>query len=166
MYENWGLPDCEAKRGQLRCTKGGGRGLANKSTRAKPKQKTKGPARSASSMMCSSTLLSGLSTVRDLARMCDGLTPISNEGIKISREGLSIEREGRPTLHQPRFTLKPSCAKSLPPFTFTHRHPPLHIHTPRRPARSVCRVAHGARGIVRCVSRSRRGWSAEELKRL
>lgn len=49
----------------------------SKRTRANPKQKTKGPARSASSIIFAEGLLNGFNTVRDLARICDGLIPIS-----------------------------------------------------------------------------------------
>lgn len=44
---------------------------------ANPKQKRRGPARSASSMICSSGLESGLRTVSDFERIWDGLMPNS-----------------------------------------------------------------------------------------
>ena len=49
----------------------------NNNTKANPKQKTNGPARSASSMISGAGRRRGLRTVRDLARMCEGLIPIS-----------------------------------------------------------------------------------------
>lgn len=59
MYENWGFPESKRKN-------------------ANAKQNTKGPARSASSMIWESTLEAGLRTASDFWRMCDGLMPSSS----------------------------------------------------------------------------------------
>lgn len=55
----------------------GSKTLTNNRTKANPKQKTNGPARSASSMISGAGRFSGLRTVSDLARMWEGLIPIS-----------------------------------------------------------------------------------------
>lgn len=69
MYENWGFPESKRKN-------------------ANAKQNTKGPARSASSMIWESTLEAGLRTASDFWRMCDGLMPSSGYG---QRVGVDVE---------------------------------------------------------------------------
>jgi hypothetical protein len=51
--------------------------LTNNKTKANPKQNTMGPAKSASSMISGAGRFNGFKTVNDLARMWDGLMPIS-----------------------------------------------------------------------------------------
>lgn len=129
-------------------------GLTNRRTRAKAKQKTSGPARSASSMMCSSTLLSGLSTVRDFARICDGLTPISIEGATGDQRRRFQTQKGNESAHPPSTRVPPQTLPSqTPPTTFPRSEPsfpayscsPTHhpCHTlRRRPWRLTHRMPH------------------------
>lgn len=51
--------------------------LTSKRKNANAKQNTNGPAKSASSMICESTLEAGLRTASDFWRICDGLMPSS-----------------------------------------------------------------------------------------
>lgn len=82
-----------------------------------PKQKIKkiGPARSASSIMCSSTRRSGLSTVRVLARMWWKLIPSSYEKVNLTLEVALI------VLYSPSSN---GGSPSMPPVPNAVHHPP------------------------------------------
>jgi len=79
----------------------------------KQKQKKMGPARSASSIMCSSTRRRGLRTVNDLSRICWKLMPSSARYEK----RFGFENLTRKTFKKRGLALYAACAKRGPPCT-------------------------------------------------
>jgi hypothetical protein len=82
-----------------------GRPLTRSKSMPNKKKKRRGPARSASSIICSSTRWSGLRTVMDLARICEKLMPSSaglvwNGHVRVDRSPYLVVMEARLRIHR------------------------------------------------------------------